>query len=55
MSDFFKRIWAKHNFQYCKAEAYMAYMRGELLVSADWESRASDWELEYQMIGRRLV
>ena len=48
------RFWYAQNYAYCKSNEYLAMHQDKLLESADWGSRASHWEREYQMLGRSL-
>jgi hypothetical protein len=53
--DTLRRLWISLNFRYCMSSAYLAQQRGEMLEAADFLTRASEWEREYLMCGRRLV
>jgi len=55
MRDWFQKLWCSLNYRFCMVEAYRASHRGEVLVAADWQSKASDWERDYIMCGRTLV
>ena len=50
-----RRFWISMNYRYRKAEAYLAAQRGDGVAVADFESRASEWEREYMMLGRSLT
>jgi len=50
-----RKIFCSLNYRFCKVEAYLAENRGELIMAADYASRAMDWNREYLMTGRKMV
>jgi hypothetical protein len=49
------KLFISMNYRYCMASAYLASQRGDGVATADFLTRASEWEREYLMAGRRLV
>ena len=55
MFELLWKLWFSLNYRYCMSECYMAHNRGDGKAAAEFANRASHWEREYAMCGRKLV
>lgn len=44
MQNLLRKLWFKLNKHYCMVNAYLAQERGRLLLQADWELLAGEWD-----------
>jgi len=56
MKTWWNKVWCSLNYRYCMSSAYLLSKQGNgLIASADFMSRASEWQREYLMAGRKMV
>ena len=54
LRDYLLRFWYAQCYAFCKAEAYRASHREDPITTAEWQTRADQWYLEWWRVGRRL-
>ena len=48
------RFFYAQCYAFCKSEAYMSSQRGDSITTAEWQTKADEWYLEWWRIGRTL-